>query len=238
MLLLLLLSLLLLFCVQCKNYTYKVLLDAGSTGTRVYIYSYDEDHPYQTIDEIAREKSTQPLSSFISNKVGLNEQISSLVDFAKISVPQQEWSRTNISLKATAGLRSLSIIDQEWLISQVISILENSNFLFYKSDTKVISGEEEAIYDYLAIKILLEKNKIVTPFVSIGAADLGGSSQQIAFAYNNNSMRNEQICLPDWLLGSDEIVAKSLKKRGLIAAMVITYIIIINNTNNIIKHNY
>ena len=130
-------------------------------------------------------------------------------------------------------MRSLSDEHQNWLISQTSSILAASDFLFYSSDTKVISGEEEALYDFLAIKILLEKNEFTIPssVTSIGAADLGGSSQQIAFAYNkNNNMNNNNsiiddhidtnnICSPDWLLGSNEIVAKSLKKRGLIAAM-------------------
>jgi len=150
-----------------------------------------------------------------------------LVNFAKSKVPITEWSKTNISLKATAGLRSLSDEHQNWLISQTSSILATSDFLFYPTDTKVISGEEEALYDFLAIKILLEKNEFVIPssVTSIGAADLGGSSQQIAFAYNkNNSIIDDyidtnRICSPDWLLGSNEIVAKSLKKRGLIAAM-------------------
>jgi len=210
-----------------NSLTWNILLDAGSTGTRVYVYTYDKDQPYQTIDEIARERSVFPLSSFVNDTIGLTEQILSLVNFAKSKVPKTEWSKTNISLKATAGLRSLSDEHQNWLISQTSSILATSDFLFYSSETKVISGEEEALYDFLAIKILLEKNEFVIPssVISIGAADLGGSSQQIAFAYNkNNSIIDDyidtnRICSPDWLLGSKEIVAKSLKKRGLIAAM-------------------
>jgi hypothetical protein len=230
----------------CSDFT--VLLDAGSTGTRVYVYSYDKEQPFQSINEIARKRSMFPLSSFVNNATGLSEQITSLIQFAKTKVPFEEWSNTNISLKATAGLRSLSDESQIWLISQTASILANSDFLFYPSDTKVISGEEEALYDFLAIKILLQKNNNdnikICDNCTIGAADLGGSSQQIAFAFHHkreNSIIDDHIdtipvCSPDWLLGSNEILAKSLKRRGLIAAMddVVSkfYDNLCNNSNN------
>lgn len=225
------LILLLLMLIKQVSSDFTVLLDAGSTGTRVYVYSYDKEQPFHSINEIARKRSTFPLSSFVNNTIGLSEQITSLIQFAKTKVPFQEWSNTNISLKATAGLRSLSDESQIWLISQTASILANSDFLFYPSDTKVISGEEEALYDFLAITILLQKsnndNIKICGNCTIGAADLGGSSQQIAFAFHpkrENSIIDDHIdtntvCSPDWLLGSNEILAKSLKRRGLIAAM-------------------
>jgi len=221
---------------------YTVLLDAGSTGTRCYVYTFDKQQPFQSITEIARQRSMNAMSLFVNDTKGLTDEIISLINFAKSNVPITNWPITNISLKATAGLRSLSNEDQNWIISQTSSILSNSGFMFYSNDTKVISGEEEALYDFLAITIALHKNMLndyssICKNCSISAADLGGSSQQIAFAYNKNNNSNNNsnnsnnkiideyiideytICTPDWLIDEQEILAKSLKNRGLIAAM-------------------
>jgi len=250
---------LLLYLYQVSS-DYTVLLDAGSTGTRCYVYTYDKHEPFESITEIARQRSINAISSFVNNTIGLTDQIISLINFAKSNVPIPNWSITSISLKATAGLRSLSNEEQNWIISQTSSILSNSGFMFYANDTKVISGEEEALYDFLAITIALHKNKLnnynnMCKNCSIGAADLGGSSQQIAFAFNKNiannnniideyiidsyDTTNNNICTPDWLLGSNEILAKSLKNRGLIAAMdeVITKFYS-NSCNDNINNSY
>lgn len=162
-----------------------IVMDAGSTGSRVYIYKYEENFPLETIVEVAHMRVIPALSTFVRNSAGLTAQIDKLVEFAMTIAPSSSWSSTSICLKATAGLRSLNEEDQNYLISATAAALEKSVFLFDKSKTKVISGAEEALFDILAVTALFQTYK--EGFITLGAADMGGSSQQIAFLYSSNS---------------------------------------------------
>jgi hypothetical protein len=57
------LLLILTISVLCGE-EYAVLMDAGSTGTRVYVYKWDSDQPLETIAEVDR-KRTNPGNSKI-----------------------------------------------------------------------------------------------------------------------------------------------------------------------------
>lgn len=162
-----------------------IVLDAGSTGSRIYIYKYDSMLPLETISEVAHKRVNPALSTFVNDSVGLRAQLNILIAFAKTITPSSCWSSTNISLKATAGLRSLKVIDQEYLINVTRLALANSGFLSDPANTKVISGEEEALFDLLAVTVLFQTQE--KGFTSLGAADMGGSSQQIAFSFTQKT---------------------------------------------------
>ena len=191
---------LLLFVVASSNndnnLRYTIVLDAGSTGSRCYVYRYDVAQPLYTIMEVAHMRVNPALSSFVGNATGLALQLSSLITFAKIHVhPPSIWSTTNITLKATAGLRAIPEDHQQSLIDMVSTVLTKSGFAFDPEETGVISGEEEALYDVLAVNAALGKGGISSsgeemwPFRLI-AGDMGGSSQQIAFSLGNSDHRS------------------------------------------------
>jgi len=224
---------------------YVVLLDAGSTGTRIYIYAYDPvAGPLQSVKEVAHLRKNPALSTFYNNQPDLSEQMATLVDFAKQHVPQQEWAATNISLKATAGLRSLALEKSNWLISRVGELLAASGFAFEQGQTGVITGEEESLYDFLAITTAFRDHE-QRGQLTFGAADLGGSSQQISFALSNilvpaentrSKGESEQLgkttfgeggtCEPDWVFNNKaiqdvplQVFTRSFQGMGLIAGM-------------------
>lgn len=170
-----------------------VVLDAGSTGSRCYVYSYDSLQPLHTIMEVAHMRVNPALSTFVGNAAGLSAQLSSLISFAKGHVqPATQWETTNITLKATAGLRSLPGDDQQYLIDVVKTVLATSGFSFDPTNTGVITGEQEALYDVLAVNAALDKtNRGATGGIwplQLMAGDMGGSSQQIAFSMGNSSI--------------------------------------------------
>ena len=197
MLLLQILFLLLLVLASSNdNIRYTIVLDAGSTGSRCYVYRYDVAQPLYTIIEVAHMRVNPALSSFVGNATGLALQLSSLITFAKIHVhPPSIWSTTNITLKATAGLRAIPVDHQQYLIDMVSTVLAKSGFAFDPQDTGVISGEEEALYDVLAVNAALGKadssssGEDMWPFRLI-AGDMGGSSQQIAFSLGSSDSRS------------------------------------------------
>ena len=167
-----------------------IVLDAGSTGSRVYIYKYDPAFPLETIAEVAHMRVNPALSTFVNNSAGLTVQLNSLVEFAMTITPASSWSTIDISLKATAGLRSLSLIDQKYLIDASVTVFESSVFSCNPLSTRVLSGQEEALFDVLAVTALFQSYK--EGFVSLGAADMGGSSQQIAFLFDTSKSSIEK----------------------------------------------
>eukprot|EP01033_Poteriospumella_lacustris_P011809 gene11809-8410_t len=65
-------------------------------------------------------------------------------------------------------------------MAEVHHLLRNSSFIFNPVETRVLTGGEEALFGLLAINIAFSNltNKLE---LSMGAGDLGGSSQQVAF---------------------------------------------------------
>lgn len=192
--------------------------------------------------EVARKRVDPALSAFVYNSTGLELQLNDLINFSKTFIPAKAWSSTAISLKATAGLRELPVDHQISLISYGREFLQKSGYFFRDDDTRIITGEEEALFDFLgtlvAFQTTLENN-------TIGTADLGGSSQQIAFAHQNFAnfaslctanmsleLGNEFLsCDPQWQLTLPKtetaqkypphinIYAQSFRQMGIIAAM-------------------
>ncbi|RYH31459.1 hypothetical protein EON65_02645, partial [archaeon] len=177
----------LVWTITAHRTVYKVLIDSGSTGSRVYIYRYLRENPLLTMREVSHMRARPALSTFYQNRSGLEEQIQLLVNFAHENVANRYHATTAISLKATAGLRTLPITQQDWIITQVREILAKSNFSFNPVETKVISGGEEALFALLATNMAF--TNVTGDFsLTLGAADMGGSSQQIAFALPPRAM--------------------------------------------------
>jgi hypothetical protein len=165
-------------CAIVSKIGYNVLVDAGSTGSRVYIYKYDKSSPWNTVSELSHKRLHPALTTFTNDYHGLVNQMEIFVDFAKGYIEEEEWEHTDISLKATAGLRSISIADQSLLINNVKTVLRTSGFRYNPHDTRVITGKEEAVYGLIAVNAAF---LATSDGLSIGAADLGGSSTQISF---------------------------------------------------------
>jgi hypothetical protein len=226
-----------------------VLIDCGSTGSRIYVYYFNPDSPLDTITEMTHRRIKPGLSSFVNDEYGIRKHVTTLVKFAKSRIPYHLWSKTTISLKATAGLRELPIADQQQLIQVASGILSSSGFLHNANETRVLTGEEEALYGLLGI---MPGFKLKFDNHLYAVADLGGSSQQIAFIRSmkenvveprnmfvddsevvgepvrsrshGNAGFDSAECEPDFVLnipghGTLSIMARSLSQMGLIAAM-------------------
>lgn len=89
-----------------KDRQYAVVIDAGSTGSRVLAYEFHRgylDGRLVLDKEIFREVKPG-LSSFVDDpKEGANK-IATLLDEAKLFIPSHLWSHTPLVLKATAGI--------------------------------------------------------------------------------------------------------------------------------------
>ncbi|MDN6160522.1 MAG: hypothetical protein L0I85_05025, partial [Staphylococcus equorum] len=185
---------------------YAVLIDAGSSGSRAYVYSWVDPATLDVnseisasvpmISQVGDSKKTKPgISHYSGDKIDdlWNEHLKKLVLHAEEQVPVKEHYRTPVFLLATAGMRLLSENDQkDILMSSCKQLQENSSFYIPECSThvSVIDGETEGLYGWLALNYLLN-NQIFNKreqALSYGFMDMGGASAQIAFAPNRTEM--------------------------------------------------
>jgi Golgi nucleoside diphosphatase len=106
-------------------------------------------------------------------------------------VPKEYRSAAPIVLFATAGMRLLQKDEQRSIIDKVCAEFKDSDFLFKscKGQVRVISGEEEGIFGWLAVNYMTKsftgepvstKNSIERSS-TFGFLDMGGASAQLAF---------------------------------------------------------
>lgn len=183
-----------------------MIIDAGSGGSRLHIYRWAprifDSVPPPITHPTSDEKYTARMNAAISaiallpkpdRSAAVAAHLAPLIDFAKqvLSGDERDFGSYPLYFKATGGMRELSVEDREDIMSWVRLYMSDSTFnpFFFKNEmARVISGEEEAIFSWVAMNFLLgnlltESEGLGEAFTntSIGTLDLGGSSTQIAF---------------------------------------------------------
>ncbi|NXR99466.1 ENTP5 diphosphohydrolase, partial [Oxylabes madagascariensis] len=155
------------------NTFYGIMFDAGSTGTRIHIYTFVQKSP-ENLPEVEGE-------IFESGA----ETVKTLLDMAVDAVPRHLWKKTPVVLKATAGLRLLSEEKAQALLSEVVKeVFEESPFLVPEDSVGIMDGSHEGIICALGAVLsmmffagqLSGQNQ-----QTVGILDLGGASTQITF---------------------------------------------------------
>lgn len=199
-------------CLQWLNNApvgrYGVILDAGSSGTRLHVYRWHDNA------EAARHASSKELTSLpkLATKkkwtkkirpgvstfgptpeaVG-EDHLKELLDHALKIVPKSQVSDTPIFLMATAGMRLLPPNQQTALLREICAYArETTDFSLPDCDLhiQVIPGETEGLYGWIAANYLLggfdepEEHAHGKGHHTYGFLDMGGASAQIAFAPN------------------------------------------------------
>lgn len=188
---------------------YGVILDAGSSGTRLHIYKWKDPSRRQldaskddlaSLPEIKTKKDwTRKIRPGVSTfgdrptEVG-REYLQTLIDHAMENVPKEKHTDTPVFLMATAGMRLLKPAQQAALTREICSYLQqNTDFSLPDCGlhVQVIPGETEGLYGWLASNYLLggfdhpEQHKHGKGHHTYGFLDMGGASAQIAFAPNS-----------------------------------------------------
>ncbi|KAJ2799620.1 Golgi apyrase, partial [Coemansia furcata] len=185
---------------------YGVVIDAGSSGSRVMIYAWDNPALRQRDDrgsnnndkrllglpaiERAGEQWTYKTSPGISSfadrpqRVGA-EHIRPLLDFAQQHIPRHQVSHTPVYVLATAGMRLLPRSQQSQILDMACAFAR-ANYEFLLPDCQegfqVVSGEQEGLYGWVAVNYLMNGfTASGEDNRSFGFLDMGGASAQIAF---------------------------------------------------------
>ncbi|KAL2755235.1 hypothetical protein ACRALDRAFT_2042984 [Sodiomyces alcalophilus JCM 7366] len=189
-----------------QNWRYGVVFDAGSSGTRMYIYKWEDPAKvtqHATLEELRRlpaiklessEKIRPGVSSFASvpETIG-SDHLRFLVELALVKVPHDKVPDTPVYIMATAGMRLLPAGRRQGLLLAMCSYLRDSTSFSLpdcSTNVQVISGETEGLYGWLAVNYLLglfdyqDDLDNHNGHHTYGFLDMGGASAQIAFVPN------------------------------------------------------
>lgn len=168
----------------CPKQQCMVVVDAGSTGSRLHVYAFDRDKTNTpiAITEIWTKKVQPGLTNLDPTPAVLNTYLESL--FQGISA--HRWP---VYFYATAGLRLWSKSQQENWHDLVRSwFIKRSKLQLISSET--ISGSDEGLYGWLAVNYQL--GTLNTLKKTVGVLDFGGVSVQIAFSIESDTAVEEK----------------------------------------------
>jgi len=188
-----------------------LIIDAGSSGSRVHIFTWNENKFIETLKEVSTLKISPGISSYETGKEA-GESLETLLSHARDIVPARCWSHTRLHLKATAGMRLVGEKRSNEIFEEIRSSLAGSSFKFLPTDAGVVLGADEAEFDYLSVNFALGKLVARTKQTStefVGVTDLGGASTQISFEVEPEQKNNpgvRTIALP----GSSSAAQRSI----------------------------
>lgn len=185
-----------------------MILDAGSSGTRVHVYRWlnsqrarqdATSHEMLSLPDIHQKKhwtkKKKPgVSTLGDNPADVGEYLQELLDHALAIVPSDQVKDTPIFLMATAGVRLLEPMKQKALLGEICAYAQaHTEFSLPDCDLhiQVIPGETEGLYGWIAANYLLggfdspDEHKHGKGHHTYGFLDMGGASAQIAFAPNS-----------------------------------------------------
>ncbi|TKY85133.1 hypothetical protein EX895_006213 [Sporisorium graminicola] len=162
---------------------YAVLIDAGSSGSRMQVYSWKDPKLERALRASKGldakvlpkvEKGTwessgvdwslkvEPgLSSYGDHPADVGNYLKSLLDHAEKIVPQSAWAETPIYVMATAGMRLLPEPQREAVLAETCRyIREHTTFSLNgggcDAHVQVISGEEEGLLGWISVNYLMD----------------------------------------------------------------------------------
>lgn len=215
---------------------FTVVVDCGSTGTRVSVYEWMlkggliyrdlpiliHAYPDNATNAPSRKDScqyhcmqTEPgLDKFVGNSSRVRASLEPLIIWAEQWVPTERRGDTPIFVLATAGLRRLPWKDARRVLDDVEDVIKEHRFMYKKSWIRVLSGKEEAYYGWVALNYKMGIFNKSTGLPTLGLLDLGGSSLQVV-AEIDESDEDEFVMKSKIGSFEHEMLAYSLPAFGL-----------------------
>ncbi|GAA6060705.1 hypothetical protein JCM10212_003326 [Sporobolomyces blumeae] len=157
---------------------YGVVIDAGSSGSRVQVYSWidpeiakkDRKGKGLSTDVLSRvEKGVEEgdgwhlkvepgISTFGGRPDEVGDYLKPLIEFAASVIPEDQIASTPIYLLATAGMRLLPSDQQSSVLSAACSYIKTFPFHLpsCSDQVRIITGEEEGLYGWIAVNYLMD----------------------------------------------------------------------------------
>lgn len=200
---------------------YGLMIDAGSTGSRVHTFAFDRvADPAAAAASAAAATSAAAakaaaakaaklqlhdedflaikpgLSSFKTDPKAAADSLLPLLARAQEVIPASQWEQTPVFLRATAGLRMVGEEAADRILREVRQTLAASEFRFDEDKgtewAKILGGSDEGIYSWITVNYLLDRR----PDDTVGTLEMGGGSSQVAFVPPVPSTPTESCATP------------------------------------------
>ena len=162
--------------------TYVVVIDGGSQGSRVHVYSLAI--PPRGMPTVhAREavmRAKPGLSAFHDDPTSAGASLAPLLAFAREHIPDSALAASPALLMATAGLRSVDPPAASAILRSCRAALADSPFRFRDEWAEVLPGAREGLYAWIAANYAAGTLG-AAPADTLGVIELGGASMQITF---------------------------------------------------------
>lgn len=174
--------------ISPNDRVYGVMIDAGSTGSRIHTYTFRK-HPQTSQLKVLYEDfyPIKPgLSHYKESPTDAAKSLKPLLERAKLRVPNTMHAQTPVVLRATAGLRMAGEEVANSILSEVRKTLRASGFRFDEDSwASILTGNEEAVYSWMTVNYLLGRSSTNT----VGTLELGGGSAQVAYVPKDTSVK-------------------------------------------------
>lgn len=206
---------------------YAMMIDAGSTGSRIHIYKFNycgaspevESEVFEHVEPGLSHyvnRDAPPGSSYAADASKAADSLRPLLDVAKKTIPSGLWPSTPVSLKATAGLRLLPGTASSEVIKAARALLQQE-YPFPVADSvdgsgssrgdgvEIMNGRDEGVYAWITVNYLLNL---------IGAGDVPTHRKK---GKNGRSRRTAAVL--DLGGGSTQIVFEPQTRNNVAAPM-------------------
>lgn len=141
-----------------KAKSYALMIDAGSTGSRLHLYTFSHCNPSPSaLPKLESEGffTTVPgLSSYAGRPKDAAESLKGLMESAMKGVPEAERACTPVALKATAGLRLLGKKESDNILEEVERWLKGWPFSLVEKGVVIMDGRDEGVYAWITINFV------------------------------------------------------------------------------------
>ncbi|SZF02463.1 unnamed protein product [Blumeria hordei] len=181
---------------------YVLMIDAGSTGSRIHIYKFNNCGPTPELEheefKMTEKKSGgSGLSSYKTDADGAAKSLDVLLDVAMKNVPDKYKACSPIAVKATAGLRLLGQEMSQKILDAVRTRLETVYPFPVVSSAEngvaIMDGKDEGVYAWITTNYLLGKIGGTDQRKTAAILDLGGGSTQIVFEPDFQSLIPDKL---------------------------------------------
>lgn len=181
-----------------KNLQYGIVIDCGSSGSRLFAYAWKRrhgfqdvtaDHVYERSGESYVVKKVEPGISSLTPEEAV-DQLDELLSYASRHIPEEAHRDTILYILATAGLRMIPI-DQRTKLLRTIGKEIRRKFVFRLEEVSVISGQDEGLFAWLSINSIMGRlcNQESNP---VAIMDMGGGSIQVAIPLLDNEKETQK----------------------------------------------
>jgi len=188
---------LLALCWTCSgDPLYALVIDAGSTSTKAFVYTWDDNcggtagECLSDVSVLVNERWSPGISYYAGNDAGLIAYFKPIINWANANVPDE---KAPVYFGATAGMRLLSVAQSTAIMQRLRQMLETFTFFDLGSDVersvKILSGEEEGVYGWITVNHYLD-NTYPKDGTAV-ALDLGGASTQVTFEPTEEILANK-----------------------------------------------